>query len=463
MSDTSRIKELQGVLEQKRDFVRNGIQNGVKIEDGNVEVKSDDYASIQGAMREIDEIKTLLRGETLGTELKGLLGDLEGAAGGSHSLNDAAGGQLFDQAKTLGEMFTKSEDFQHFKKTGRLTMDNPWEMEAKDMASLGTHGLAESKDVFSGGLQNGVNPRGFGSVQFDPMVPRAQRANRVRSLFPVAGTSANLIDYFRVLGFVENGGRGNAQTVAERTRANGDAIPEGDMHRLGENQTTDVFGLKPKSNLKFQSAQAPVRTIAHWEAAHRNVLADEPQLQATINNELLYGLALVEDDQILNGDGQGDNLLGILNTENIQTYTQKAGDRPSDSLRRAATLSVIANYPGTGFVLHPFDWEEIELQKATGDGQYMLVTNVAVGATTSVWRQPVVETPAMPQGKFLTGAFGVGAQLYDRQVASIRIAEQHEDFFVRNAIAILAEQRLALAVKRPEAFVLGTFAAPAGP
>lgn len=449
MSDTSRIKELQGVLEQKRDFVREGIQNGVKIEDGNVEVKSDSYAAIQGAMREIDEIKTILRGETLGTELKGLLG-LNEDGSSSHSLNDAAGGHLYGQAKTLGEMFTKSEDFQHFKKTGRLTMDNPWEMEAKDMAALGTHGLAETKDIHTGALTGAVNPRGFGSVQFDPMVPRAQRTNRVRSLFPVAGTSANLIDYFRVLGFVENAGRGNAKSVAERTAADGTSPATG--------ATTDVFGLKPKSNLRFQSAQAPVRTIAHWEAAHRNVLSDEPQLQATINNELLYGLALVEDDQILNGDGQGDNLLGILNTENIQTYAQKPGDRPSDSLRRAATLSVIANYPGTGFVLHPFDWEEIELQKATGDGQYMLVTNVAVGATTSVWRQPVVETPAMPQGQFLTGAFGIGAQLYDRQVASIRIAEQHEDFFVRNAIAILAEQRLALAVKRPEAFVLGTFA-----
>jgi hypothetical protein len=36
---------------------------------------------------------------------------------------------------------------------------------------------------------------------------------------------------------------------------------------------------------------------------------------------------------------------------------------------------------------------------------------------------------------------------------NIRVSEQHSDFFVRNAIAILAEERLALAVKRPESFV----------
>ena len=61
------------------------------------------------------------------------------------------------------------------------------------------------------------------------------------------------------------------------------------------------------------------------------------------------------------------------------------------------------------------------------------------------------------EGTSLVGAFGTGAQLYDRETANIRISEQHEDFFVRNAIVILAEQRMALAVKRPEAFVEVTF------
>ena len=120
-----------------------------------------------------------------------------------------------------------------------------------------------------------------------------------------------------------------------------------------------------------------------------------------------------------------------------------------------------ANYPGTGFVLHPHDWEDIELQKANGDGQYMLVTNIAIGAQTQVWRQPVVETVAIAEKTFLTGAFGLGAQLYDREQANVRVAEQHADFFVRNAVVVLVEERIALAVKRPEAFVKGTFFTPA--
>ena len=199
-----------------------------------------------------------------------------------------------------------------------------------------------------------------------------------------------------------------------------------------------------------------------YEVAHRNVLSDEPQLRGTIDNELLYGLALEEDRQILSGSGANEELLGLLVTAGIQGYTQAnnatvATEPKSDALRRAATKAVLANYAPTGYVLHPNDWEDIELQKATGDGQYMLVTNIAVGAGATAWRQPVVETPAMPEGTFLTGAFGLAAQLYDRMQANIRIAEQHADFFIRNAVVILAEERLALAVKRPEAFVKGTF------
>jgi HK97 family phage major capsid protein len=311
-------------------------------------------------------------------------------------------------------------------------MSAPYEVEAFNLPATG------QKDVWAG---NGAASytRNMGTIQFDAPVPRGQRAIRVRDLFPVATTSANLIDYFKVMGFAAGGEGGNAGSVPDRDGS--------------------AFGLKPKSNLVFESAQAPVRTIAHWEAAHRNVLDDVPQLQAVINNELLYGLALEEDDQILNGTGLNDQLLGILNTTGIQTYTQVSSEQKADALRRAATKAIIANYAPTGFVIHPYDWEDVELQKGSGDGQYMLVTNIAIGAAAQVWRQPVVETPAITEGTFLTGAFGLGAQIYDRQQANIRIAEQHADFFVRNAVAILAEERIALAVKRPESFVKGTFRA----
>lgn len=429
----ARIHELRSALEAKQADLRDFLDYGVNIDGNNIEMKSEDYTDARSVMSDIDEIKSLIDAENM------VSGDYAaGAPGQSVAMGFNAGGSLGGglQGKSLGELFTDSHEFKSLQTSGRLTMDQPFELDQADV----TGGYGQ-KDLFTGSLTGSTNPNGFGRVQRDPYVPRAQRPNRVRDLFPAATTSANLIDYFRVLG-LDNDGKGNAAPVPER---NGES-----------------FGLKPKSSLRFESAQAPVRTIAHWEAAHRNVLADEPQLQSIIDNELLYGLALEEDDQILNGDGTGENLLGVLNTPNVQKYTGVSGDQMSDQLRKSATLSVLANYPGTGFVLHPLDWEKIELQKASGDGQYMLTSNVAIGASTQVWRQPVVESPAMAEGTWLTGAFGIGAQLYDRALASVRIAEQHSDFFVRNAVAVLVEERLALSVKRPESFVVGTFAAAAG-
>ena len=266
------------------------------------------------------------------------------------------------------------------------------------------------------------------------------RTKRVRDLFPSRTTNAAIIEYFRMTGFVNN-----AAAVAERSG--------------------DAFGAKPQSSFTFVGEQAPVRTMAHWEAAHRNVLADEPQLRSIIDNELMYGLRLQEDAQILNGSGTGENLTGILNTAGVQTYNWSSGtysatagmtDTKADAVRRAATLSFLAYYEPSGIVLNPNDWEDIELSK-DGNGAYVVAVSVAMGGEQRLWRIPVVDTPAIAEGTALIGAFGTGAQIYDRESPSIRVSEQHADFFVRNAIVILAEQRLALAVKRPESFVKVSF------
>lgn len=444
----SRVDELKSALKTKVDAMQEFSIKGIKVEDGNVEVKSADASAYQKLFAEAQEIQKYIKMEQFGVQAKSWL---DGNNDGSFAMQAAAhekglqGINPWMEAKTLGQTFADSAEFKKYVSNGGQGTSTPFNIEAGDISKLRT--FIEKKDVY-GAMTPQVINQGLGTVvQFDPLVPRGHRPTRVRDLFPVAATNANLIDYFQVLGFLENQGDGGAAPVQDYNAANGS------------------FGLKPRSNINFNPAQAPVRTIAHWEAAHRNILDDVPQLIATINNELLYGLQLQEDFQLLNGDGTVENIKGILNTENINIYTAPANELGSDTLRRAATLSMLANYPSTGYVLHPNDWEHIEIQKGSGssgagDGQYMLFTNIAIGAQATVWRQPVVETPAITQGTFLSGAFGTAAQVYDRQQALIRIAEQHSDLFARNAVAILCEERIALAVKRPEAFVKGTFQMP---
>lgn len=336
-----------------------------------------------------------------------------------------------DETKTVGAAFIESDVFKEMVGAGEYKTRRPFAIKG-DLGSM----YLGKKDVYSD--LPGGSPGRFGSVQRDPMVLRPQRTRRVRDLFNVQNTTAAVIEYFRVTGFTNN-----ASVVAERNAGN------------------TGFQAKPQSNLEFTGEAAQTRTIAHWEAAHRNALADEPQLRGLIENELLYGLRLVEDDQILNGTGTGQDLLGIRNVPGIQSYAWSEGataaengaaDNKADALRRAMTLALLAYYEPTGVVLHDSDWEDIELLK-DANGQYLLAISIAMGGEQRVWRAPVVTTPAMDEGFALVGAFGLGATLYDREEGNIRIAEQHSTFFVENAIVVLAEERLALATKRPEAFV----------
>lgn len=343
------------------------------------------------------------------------------------------------EMKSIGQRFVESDAFKSRQPTGR--MDTPFEL-SRDLMALG--GL-ERKDLYTaagGTLTNFA----FGRAQREPIVPRAYRTARVRDLFPVASTNANLIEYVRVLGFLD--GQNNAAPVAERS---------------GDNTN---FGLKPHTQLQLQPAQSPLRTLAHYELAHRNTLADEPQLQSIIDTELLYGLRLVEDAQLLNGDGTGENILGILQTPGVQRYPGipipvpspvQTDDTRLDAIRRAATRIMLAYYEPTGVVVHPFDWERMETTKDSM-GNYILAVNVAVGAQKQVWQMPVVASPAMTEGTALVGAFGLGAKVYDREQANIRVAEQHGDLFIRNAVVILAEERVGLTVSRPESFVVVDFA-----
>lgn len=431
-NDTS-LKDLQEILQTKTDKFNRFLQGGIKIEGENVQVKSEDAADARKLMAEMEGLKFAIQAKQFGTSFQQWVNQTPP----STAVQQAA--YKNGPAGSIGEAFTESKEFKDFAKSGLRTMNHPYESEVYDIASKrGISNLnLQFKDIYTG-LNTHNIPAGVGTVvQFDPLVPRGQRTARIRDLFPVARTSANLIDFFRVIGFAENQGSGNANTVPEYSGG--------------------TFGLKPKSNLQFLPDSAPVRIIAHWEAVHRNIIEDVPSLQSTINNELLYGLALKEDDQLLNGDGTGVNIRGILNTPGIQIYTPGGTEWKSDSLRRAATLAMLAYYPPTGYVLHPNDWEDIELQRGTTNDHYAITTNVAIGSVPQMWRLPVVETPAISEGTFLTGAFGTGAQVYDRQLAAIRIAEQHDDFFVRDAVAVLCEERIALAVKRPEAMVKGSY------
>lgn len=220
---------------------------------------------------------------------------------------------------------------------------------------------------------------------------------------------------------------------------------------------------KPYSDIQFAEKITPVRTLAHLFKASKQILDDFSQLQSTVDVEMRYGLKYVEEQEILFGDGTGAHLEGIMpQASKYKAEFEVAMQNGIDDLRLAMLQAQLARFPATGHVLHFIDWAKIELIKDTL-GRYILANPAALTGPT-LWGLPVVATESAAfLGKFLTGAFSAGAQLFDREEANVVISTENADDFEKNMITIRCEERVALAVKRPEAFVTGAFTVPTPP
>lgn len=214
---------------------------------------------------------------------------------------------------------------------------------------------------------------------------------------------------------------------------------------------------KPYSDIQFATKITPVTTVAHLFKASKQIMDDFAQLQSTIDAEMRYGLKFVEEQEILFGDGTGAHLDGIVpQASPFNPAFQVEQQNGIDDLRLAMLQAQLARFPASGHVLHFIDWAKIELTKDSL-GRYILANPAALTGPT-LWGLPVVATEAAQfLGKFLVGAFNAGAQIFDREETNVVISTENADDFEKNMITIRCEERLALAVKRPEAFVFGTF------
>lgn len=208
-------------------------------------------------------------------------------------------------------------------------------------------------------------------------------------------------------------------------------------------------GVKPESTLTYERVSTSVKTIAHWIPATKRALADASQIRGLIDAFLRYGLEEELEDQIANGDGTGENFTGILNTSNTQAqaFTTDLFTTLRQAKRKVRTVG--RRIPNA-YVLNPEDWEEIELKV---DNQYRYYGNGPFADTPPrLWGLPVVESEAVPVGTGLVADFSV-CVLWDREQASISVSDSHQDFFIRNLVAILGELRAAFGVLKPNAIV----------
>lgn len=221
--------------------------------------------------------------------------------------------------------------------------------------------------------------------------------------------------------------------------------------------TVAEAALKPQSDLQVDLISVPIRTIAHWMLASRQIMEDAPQLRDLIDTELLYGLQLVEEDQLLNGGGTGTDLNGIYTQATAFAATTTAtSPNKIDVILHAMLQGALSELPPTGIVIHPGDWTSMRGLK-DGDGRYIL-GDPAANVEPRLFGLPVVATQAIASGTFLVGDFAGSATLYDRWQARVEISTEDSDNFRKNLLTVLAEERIGLAVKRPAGFIKGSFA-----
>jgi HK97 family phage major capsid protein len=222
---------------------------------------------------------------------------------------------------------------------------------------------------------------------------------------------------------------------------------------------------KVQTGVTYTEYTAAVRTIANFVKVSRQMAMDVPFIMTTIEQRVSLGCLLKEDKEILYGDNTAGHLWGLMNqaTKLATFWTMPVTGNTYNSLDElniAATHIENQFYFPTNIILNPTDEAKMEMLK-TSFGSYVLNDrSPQQDGIMRLWGLPVVTTPNMNTGDFLVGAFPGQCALFDRETVVVEIAFQNEDDFVRNLITIRAEERVALAVFVPAAFVCGPFQTP---
>jgi HK97 family phage major capsid protein len=217
---------------------------------------------------------------------------------------------------------------------------------------------------------------------------------------------------------------------------------------------------KVENAVAFTSYSERVKTIATWIPATRQVLDDFQELGTYLENALPFYVNLAEELQLLSGDGTGENLHGIIpqstafNTGLLPPAA--AGWQRIDVIGHAVQQIAMANEIEPTFcILNPKDYWALRMTKDSY-GRYILGDPMQ-STTPNIFGLNLVSSTSMPVGTFLVGSgSSVAAEIRDRMEMQVALSSEHQDFFVKNLVAIRAEKRLALVVKRGTSYVTGT-------
>lgn len=228
---------------------------------------------------------------------------------------------------------------------------------------------------------------------------------------------------------------------------------------------TDELATIPQKDFEFQEFKAPLKKIVVMNKHSVELLQDAPQLVNAIKGWLAEDVNIVTDDQLLNGNGVGDNLDGVFTVASVLDGTAVGTKRVeqanlADVIRVAITKvavsgkgKFIANY----VLLNPDDADELDLAKGE-DGHYILPPFKSADGTT-IKGARIIENVGVPSGKFLVGDFRK-LHIGTKGGVEIEMTNSDGDDFSKDILSVKLRRRVASYVRQNDsgAFWTGTIA-----
>jgi HK97 family phage major capsid protein len=385
---------------------------GIKESGVNLLTDKDAFAKVDDAYKAADALRD---------EVSILRSRAETALGWTvEKANEVRNSTERTEARSIAERLLSSPAYVALRDSGRLSSESgarinmdPVQVATRDelIQGLRLRTTVDNSSGSGGGL--------IWSDRKDIVVPIPERRVRLLDVITVGSTDSDTIEYARE----------TTRTHAAAETAYGTAAPEA------------AYGWTKDSTT--------VKRIPHFVPATKGALADAGQLGTLLRTNLLKGVRLRVEGQVLNGDGTGENLAGI--TDNTYTIGSQAlgSDTRHDAVHKAITVVRVA-YQGEPSVIgiHPNDFERVVLEK-DANGNY--VNGRGASEFSTLWGLTPVVSTLFTEGTPLVGDYEQ-AVLWVRSGLVIETSDSHSDFFTKGLVAVMATMRAAFAVLEDAAF-----------
>ena len=182
---------------------------------------------------------------------------------------------------------------------------------------------------------------------------------------------------------------------------------------------------------------------------------DAPFLASAINGRLLNYLRLREEAYLL------AKLKAASITADTTSWANSATASEIADLifSKIQAVQSACGFAADAIVMHPKTWEILRLGKLT-NGQYIGGGYFADGQGKQLWGVPVycstfaaAPVSGSAAGEIFVGAFKACGSVVGKGGTTVEATNTNTDDFEKNRMTIRAEERLALAVRRPAGFI----------